>query len=48
MREGVLLIEAPPLDLIRSQNCSSLEEAFLELSRKQHEATSGEEQKRVN
>ncbi|XP_075229368.1 ABC transporter G family member 23-like [Lycorma delicatula] len=35
MRHGVLLAEAPPLCLMQNQNCSSLEQAFLQLSQRQ-------------
>lgn len=45
MREGVLLTEAPPSELISSQNCSTLEEAFLILSKKQVEETETDERK---
>lgn len=35
MRDGVLLAEKSPQELMKSQNCKSLEEAFLKLSEKQ-------------
>jgi hypothetical protein len=35
MRGGVLLSEGSPSQLLISQNCSNLEEAFLVLSKKQ-------------
>ncbi|XP_039286131.1 ABC transporter G family member 23 isoform X1 [Nilaparvata lugens] len=39
MRGGVLLAEEPPLTLMASHNCNTLEQVFLELSQKQHEAS---------
>lgn len=35
MRGGILLAEEPPLTLMTMHNCSNLEQAFLELSKKQ-------------
>lgn len=35
MRKGVILAEASPLSLMQSQNCSTLEQAFLHLSQQQ-------------
>lgn len=35
MRGGILLAEEPPTKLMLMHNCSNLEEAFLELSKKQ-------------
>lgn len=35
MREGVLLAEESPSQLMLAHNCSNLEQAFLELSQKQ-------------
>lgn len=35
MREGVLLAEQSPSQLMLAHNCSNLEQAFLELSQKQ-------------
>lgn len=36
MRNGQLLAEESPTDLMIKHNCSNLEQAFLELSKKQH------------
>ena len=35
MREGVLLAEESPSQLMLAHNCTNLEQAFLELSQKQ-------------
>jgi hypothetical protein len=45
MREGVLLSEASPQQLMSSTNCSHLEEAFLKLSKRQNTYLRAEEQK---
>lgn len=47
MRGGVLLCEEAPNLLMTSHNCDNLEQAFLQLSHKQKNATSGEEEQEV-
>lgn len=39
MRDGVLLAEESPLDLMQRYQCSNLEDAFLILSKKQDTGT---------
>lgn len=43
MRNGQLLAEESPAQLMLRYNCSNLEHAFLELSKKQHTSTIGRE-----
>lgn len=43
MRNGQLLAEETPSQLMIKHNCSTLEQAFLELSKKQHTTTIGQE-----
>lgn len=47
MRRGVLLTEEPPHHLMTNQNCSNLEDAFLQLSRRQQEVLDTEKLKGV-
>ncbi|KAF6202471.1 hypothetical protein GE061_004872 [Apolygus lucorum] len=47
MRRGVLLSEESPKQLMESQNCNNLEQAFLELSQKQHHLHQLEKQKGI-
>ncbi|CAH1388573.1 unnamed protein product [Nezara viridula] len=44
MRGGVLLCEEEPQQLMTSHNCDNLEQAFLQLSHKQHNAYNEEEE----
>ena len=48
MREGVLLSEESPQQLMSSTNCAHLEEAFLELSKRQNTYLRAEEQNGVS
>lgn len=43
MRNGQLLAEESPMQLMIKHNCSNLEQAFLELSKKQCTSTIGQE-----
>lgn len=43
MRNGQLLAEESPSQLMIKHNCSNLEQAFLELSKKQYTSTIGQE-----
>ena len=43
MRNGQLLAEESPAQLMFKHNCSNLEQAFLELSKKQYTSTVGQE-----
>ncbi|KAK7574524.1 hypothetical protein V9T40_011715 [Parthenolecanium corni] len=48
MRNGQLLAEESPAQLMLRYNCSNLEHAFLELSKKQHTSTIGREDENCN
>lgn len=48
MRNGLILAEESPTQLMINHNCSTLEQAFLELSKKQHVATIGKEDENCN
>lgn len=43
MRNGQLLAEESPSQLMIKHNCSTLEQAFLELSKRQYTSTIGQE-----
>lgn len=43
MRGGVLLCEETPTQLMITHNCNNLEQAFLQLSHKQHNAFNEED-----
>lgn len=47
MRRGVLLTEEPPHHLMANQNCTNLEDAFFQLSRKQQEVLDSEKLKGI-
>lgn len=47
MRDGVLLAEKSPKELMKSQLCNSLEDAFLKLSEKQEKEKKEEEKEEV-
>lgn len=47
MRGGVLLCEESPNQLMVSHNCNNLEQAFLQLSHKQHSTFTEEQQLQV-
>lgn len=47
MRDGVLLAEKSPKELMKSQLCNSLEDAFLKLSEKQEKEKKEEEKAEV-
>lgn len=47
MRNGILLAEEAPLDLMYHQNCATLEEAFLKLSQRQEDSLGNSESSKV-